>query len=244
MTEQSPAAATTPNAAAADATSGTSTQPAAAATPPAGATTPATPATPAATTVINGDGKPAEGAAAPKPGEPAKPGEAAKPGETPAGAPEKYELAAPEGMTLEPETTAQFETVARELNLTNDQANKLVPLAAALVQRSVDQQQAAHVTQVQKWLDESKADTEFGGDKFDTNVVAVRSAVARFATPQLKALMDQTGLGNHPEVVRLFYRIGNAIADDKFVAAPPAAPKKSTASVLFDHPTSHQGNQS
>lgn len=237
MTEQSPAAATTTTAAAADATSGTSTQPAAAAPPPAGATTPATPAQPAAT-VVNGDGKPAEGAPAPKPGE------AAKPGEAPAGAPEKYEFAAPEGMTLEPETTTQFETVARELNLTNEQANKLLPLAGELVKRNVAMQQEAQVKQVQKWLDESKADTEFGGDKFDTNVTAVRAAVARFATPQLKELMDQTGLGNHPEVVRLFYRIGNAIADDKFVAAPPAAPKKSAASVLFDNPTSHQGNQS
>lgn len=239
MTEQTQAAPTTTNGAAdANATSGTSNQPAAAATPPAGATTPATPAQPAATTtVVNGDSKPAEGAQAPKPGE------AAKPGEAPAGAPEKYELAAPEGMTLEPETTAQFETVARELNLTNDQANKLIPLAAELVKRNVAQQQAAQVAQVQKWLDESKADTEFGGEKFDANVATVRNAVARFATPQLKELMDQTGLGNHPEVVRLFYRIGNAIADDKFVAAPPAAPKKSAASVLFDHPTSHQGNQ-
>lgn len=147
-------------------------------------------------------------------------------------------------MTLEPETTTQFETVARELNLTNEQANKLLPLAGELVKRNVAMQQEAQVKQVQKWLDESKADTEFGGDKFDTNVTAVRAAVARFATPQLKELMDQTGLGNHPEVVRLFYRIGNAIADDKFVAAPPAAPKKSAASVLFDNPTSHQGNQS
>lgn len=237
MTEQTQAAPTTTNGAAdANATSGAPNQPAAT-TAPAGEATPATPAPPAAT-VVNGDGKPAEGAPAPKPGE------AAKPGDTPTGAPEKYEFSAPEGMTLEPETTAQFETVARELNLTNDQANRLVPLAAELVKRNVAQQQAAQVTQVQKWLDESKADTEYGGEKFETNVATVRNAVARFATPQLKELMDQTGLGNHPEVVRLFYRIGNAIADDKFVAAPPAAPKKSTASVLFDHPTSHQGNQS
>jgi len=235
MTEQTQAAPTTTNGAAdANATSGTSTPPAAAATPPAGATSPATPATPAAT-VVNGDGKPATGATAPKPGD------AAKPSDAPAGAPEKYELAAPEGMTLEPETTTQFETVARELNLTNEQANKLVPLAAELVKRNVAQQQAAQVAQVQKWLDESKADQEYGGEKFDTNVGTVRNAVARFATPQLKELMDQTGLGNHPEVVRLFYRIGNAIAEDKFVAASPAAPKKSAASVLFDHPTSHQG---
>lgn len=239
MTEQTQAAPTSTNGAAdANATSGASTQPAAAATPPAGETTPATPAQPAAATVVNGDGKPAEGAAAPKPGE------TAKPDDKPQGAPEKYELAAPEGMTLEPETTAQFETVARELNLTNEQANKLVPLAAELVKRNAAQQQEAQVAQVQKWLDETKADKEYGGEKFDTNVATVRSAVARFATPQLKELMDQTGLGNHPEVVRLFYRIGTAIADDKFVAGAPPAPKKSTESVLYDNPTSRQGNQS
>lgn len=214
MTEQTQAAATPTNAAAdANATSGTPTQPAAT-TAPSGEATPASTETPAATAINDGE-KPKEGDATTDPA---------------TQVPERYELAAPEGFTLEPETTAQFETIARDLKLTNEQANKLVPLAADLVRRNAEAQQAAHVEQVQMWLNESKADKEFGGDKFDQSIVVARNAVARFATPQFKELMDQTGLGNHPEMLRLFHRIGNAIAEDKFVNAPSAGGGKPSLS--------------
>jgi hypothetical protein len=152
-------------------------------------------------------------------------------------APEKYELTAPEGFQLEPETAAEFETLARELDLSNEDANKLIPLGAKLAQKIGEQQQAAHVAQVARWLDESKADTEFGGDKFDASVVLAKQAMDKFGTPELKTLMDLTGLGNNPEVVRLFHRIGAAIADDTFVVAPSGG---GTAKSLPDrmYPTS------
>jgi hypothetical protein len=155
------------------------------------------------------------------------------------GAPEKYELAAPEGFELEPDTTAAFEGVARELNLTNDQANKLLPLGAQLIEKVQAKQAEAHQQQVAKWAEDAKADKEFGGDKFDASLATALKARDRFATPELKTLMDQTGLGNHPEMVRLFHRIGTAISDDTFVQAPSAGgSQKSAASVLFDHPSS------
>lgn len=221
MTEQSPAGSPqgTP---AADATSGAPATPATPAEPG----TPATPATPAATTAITN----AETDAQAKPE-----------GDANADAPqvpEKYELAAPEGFTLEPETTAQFETIAREMKLTNEQANKLVPLAAQLVQKQVAKQQEAHATQVQKWLESSKTDKDFGGEKFDASIKQAKVAVEKFGTPLLKELLDGTGLGNHPEVIRLFHRIGNAIAEDSLVVAPSAGGTASAASVLFDHPSS------
>jgi hypothetical protein len=209
--------------------------PAAAATPtdPAAAPAPTPPAAPAA---------PTDPAPAPAPADPTAPpagSEPPKPPEPPTGAPEKYELAAPEGFQLEPETTAQFETVARELNLSNEQANKLIPLGAQLAQKLAAQQQEGHAKQVAQWLEDSKADKEIGGDKFDASVQVALKARDKFATPELKTLMDQTGIGNHPEIVRLFHRIGTAIADDTFVQAPSGGgSQKSAASVLFDHPSS------
>lgn len=230
MTEQVSAAATTPNAAAdASATSGTpapGTSPATAT--PAGKTDPAPSTT--TSTAVTGDQKP-EGET--------PPGEA-KPTDTPAPkAPEKYELTAPDGITLEPEVTGEFETIARSLDLTQEQAQQFAGLGVKLVQKLGEQQLAAHASQVQQWLDDSKADKEFGGEHFDASIASARKGVERFGTPQLKTLLDQTGLGNHPEVVRLFHRIGTAIAEDAFVNAPSGAGShKSAASVLFDHPSS------
>lgn len=217
MSDATAAAATTTDTAAAEATTTTAADSAATSTTTDTATTAAATATTTATT--DDAGKTADAAAA--------------------GAPEKYELTAPEGFQLEPETTAQFETVARELNLSNEQANKLIPLGAQLAQQIAAQQQDAHVKQVAQWLEASKADKDIGGDKFDASVQVALKARDKFATPELRTLMDQTGLGNHPEIVRLFHRIGTAIADDSFVQAPSGGgSQKSAASVLFDNPTS------
>ena len=222
MSEQSTAAAatTTETAAAADATTETTTQAATDATSTTADTTQTTDTTQA-------DKATADGKADDKP---------------PPKAPEAYELKAPEGFELEPETTKEFETLARELDLSNDDANKLLPLGAKLAQKIAEQQQTSHQAQVTKWAEDAKADKEYGGEKFDASLKTALKARDQFATPELKTLMDETGLGNHPEIVRLFHRIGTAIADDSFVQAPSAGGSaKSAAAILFDHPTS-RGN--
>ncbi|EEJ8798826.1 peptidase, partial [Salmonella enterica subsp. enterica] len=63
-------------------------------------------------------GKPSENPPA-APNKPTPPKE-----ETPPGAPEKYAFTAPEGQELDTSALAQFEPVARELILTQEQAQK------------------------------------------------------------------------------------------------------------------------
>lgn len=205
-------------------------------------------AKPDAQTLLSGDAKPADPVTPPatdaakpegdKPvGEDGKPKEGDKPVLK---APEKYELTVPEGFQLEPETTAEFEAIAREFDLDNDQANKLIPLGAKLAQRIQTQQAEAHQTQVAQWADAVRNDKDLGGANFEATVTTAKKALDRFGTPELKTLMDTSGFGNHPEIVRAFHRIGLAIADDKFVNAPSGGGTggKSLAARLYDHPTS------
>jgi len=69
------------------------------------------------------------------------------------------------------------------------------------------------------WLEASKADTEFGGDKIAENLAVARKALDKFGTPALRTMLDESGLGNHPEIIRAFYRAGKAISEDSFVPA-------------------------
>ena len=47
-----------------------------------------------------------------------------------------------------------------------------------------------------------------------------------FATPEFRQLLEQTGMGNHPEVIRTFYRAGKAISEDGLVSgSAPKAPR-------------------
>lgn len=64
-----------------------------------------------------------------------------KDGDKPEGAPEKYEFQAAEGVELDTEALKEFEPVARELNLTNEQAQKLVD-AYPKILAGVQQRQA------------------------------------------------------------------------------------------------------
>jgi hypothetical protein len=148
----------------------------------------------------------------------------------PQGAPEKYEFTAPEGVTLDAEAVAEFEPVAKELNLSNEQAQKLVELQTKFVQK----QQAQWDKTVETWETEIKADKEIGGEKMTVNVNHARQAITHFGTPELKAALDATKMGNHPELVRVFARIGKAMAEDTFVpGTKPSNTGKSQADVLY-----------
>ena len=60
-------------------------------------------------------------------------------------------------------------------------------------------------------------------------------AIETFGTPELRSLLDSTGMGNHPEVVRLALKIGKAISEDTIVRGrnTPSGGAKDPASVLY-----------
>ncbi len=132
----------------------------------------------------------------------------------PQGAPERYEFTAPEGSELDAAVTDAFAGVAKELNLTQDAAQKVLnQMAPVIAQRQAAQVQAVR----QAWREQATADKEFGGDKLAENLGAARKAMDAFASPGLKQTLEQTGLGNHPEVIRMFVKVGKAISEDGFV---------------------------
>lgn len=154
--------------------------------------------------------------------------------EKPKNAPEAYEFTAPEGVTLDPDAVAEFEPIARELDLTNEQAQKLVDIQAGLVRKQYE----AWDKQVATWVTEVKTDKEIGGTETKKSLVNAQAAITKFGTPELKAALDSTKMGNHPELVRVFARIGKAMAEDSFVPADlPSGEQKSAADRLYGSKT-------
>ncbi|MCH2219623.1 MAG: protease [Aquabacterium sp.] len=143
---------------------------------------------------------------------------AAKPAEEPApepdGAPETYDFKLPDGVQMDDKGLEAFGQWAKGHNLTQDKAQTLLEsLAPAIAQRQAEQVAAVR----QQWADESKADKEFGGDKLDESLAVAKKAHDAFASDGFKELLKQSGLGNHPEVIRTFLRIGKAISEDTLV---------------------------
>lgn len=147
-----------------------------------------------------------------KPTEPAKAGEAKAPV---AGAPEKYEFKPPtEGHTFDSEVLKAYSEVARELNLTQESAQKVIDKLAPVMQTR--QQNAIEAARTE-WREAAKADKEFGGDKLTESLKVAKTALDKFGTPELRKLLDESGAGDHAELIRFMVRVGKAISPDTIV---------------------------
>ncbi len=151
------------------------------------------------------------------------------------GAPDKYEFKAPEGKAYDSNLLAALEAGARDANMPQDAAQKLLDQMSP----KLEERQAEQVVAIRKeWFEASKSDKEFGGDKLEANLGIAKKALDTFGSPELNKLLVSTGLGNHPEMIRLMFKAGKALSEDSFVAgsAPSVSPSKATA-VLYDKTT-------
>lgn len=149
--------------------------------------------------------------------------------ETKAEAPESYELKMPEGMELDSVTAEEFTAIAKELKLDQATAQKFADLGAKMAQRQVEN----HARLVESWTESVKTDKEIGGDKLAENLGVARKAIDAFGSDSFKALLNQSGMGNHPEVVKFAYKVGKAISEDRFVTGGAKTAETDTAKKLF-----------
>jgi hypothetical protein len=134
--------------------------------------------------------------------------------DAPKGAPEKYEFKAPEGRNFDNEVITSFSDIAKELNLSQESAQKILDKVGA----KAAERQAQNLEAIrQEWAQTSQADKEFGGDNIQSNLAVAKKALDTFGTPELRSLLNESGLGNHPELIRFFYRAGKAISEDQYV---------------------------
>jgi len=134
--------------------------------------------------------------------------------------PVEDEFQAPEGKEFDAEIIGNFSEVAKELNLTQDAAQKLVEtMGPKIAERQLAQVEAIR----NEWAQQSQVDKEFGGDKLNENMAVAKKALDSFGTPELRTLLQQSGLGNNPEVIRFMYRAGKAISEDTFVSSSAGA---------------------
>lgn len=145
----------------------------------------------------------------PKAGDPAKV-------EKPA-VPEKYELKLPDGSLLKPERLEKIAAFAKERGLSNEQAQAIVERENEAVSEYASLKDQTVEAEVNKWVELSKNDKEFGGPAFKENVELAKRVVNQFGSEEFKKALNETGLGNHPELIRFAHRIGKMMKEDQFV---------------------------
>jgi hypothetical protein len=188
---------------------------------PAAPTDPVTPAAPVDEPIIGGDPSPTDPAA---------------PAEPETKAPEAYaDFTLPEGMTVDKTALEVYSPVFKELGLSQDQAQKIVTAYAEQVQAGEKAQVDGFVKQLGEWKTATKADKEVGGENFETSVRNANRALSTFGSPTLSEVLKETGLGNHPEFVRVFAKIGALLKEDNpgGPGISPVTEKKDRAEILY-----------
>jgi vancomycin resistance protein YoaR len=149
--------------------------------------------------------------------------------------PEKYEFTQPEGVSMDAEALGEFEGLAKELKLSQEEAQKVTDIGAKLAQKWEAKQADVIQQAAAEWAASATADKEYGGEKLTESLATAKKALDAFGTPELRTLLNDSRLGNHPEVIRFMVRAGKAISEDRMVTggAGPATATQSTARALY-----------
>lgn len=128
----------------------------------------------------------------------------------------KYEFEVPEGMELDEKMAEAMSPLFKELGLTQKQANQLVATYGEQVKDQAEAAAQQFVDRVTEWTDAAKADKEIGNDNWDASVAAGNAALQKFGTPELTHALGETGMSNHPEMIRFMTRVAKAVGEDTF----------------------------
>lgn len=124
-------------------------------------------------------------------------------------APEKYNLSNPDEKVVSPRLVKAVEEFARANGWSNEDA-----------QAELVAQYEGIKAQANEFLQAAKADQEVGGQNLPIAQANVARTLDRFLPQgtsergEFDALLEQTGYGNHPAVLRLLHRIGKALGED------------------------------
>ena len=135
-------------------------------------------------------------------------------------APTEYaDFTVPEGVKLQGEIVDSFKDIAKNFDLPQDKAQQIIDLGIKMTEKFGADQQAAILATQKSWAAESKADKEFGGEKLKENIAIAESGINAFASPELRTILKDSGLANHKEVIRHFFRLGKQVQSDKTLIA-------------------------
>lgn len=219
---------------------------------------PAVESTPKAETVIGEAMKPVEPVKAPEGEKTPESAEAPKAegeqkategqSDEPAPLPSYEPFTLPENVKLDDKRVGDFTNILGEFERTTkaDHAEvqqfgqKAVDFHVAEVTKAVEGVEKTYQTLWEKqktdWKDQLMKDPEIGGNRFQTTVDSALKFIRTHGGNEeqqasFRTLMDSSGLGNHPAMVRLLANAGMAMSEGKPLAAKSPAPSVAKSKV-------------
>jgi hypothetical protein len=135
--------------------------------------------------------------------------------------PEDYEFEDKELDEIQKKNLTAFKAKAREMGLTKDQFKNLtayeMELSRDLKKRIAEAQKKAEDTEkekVRKGVEELKGEW---GNKFESNLNLAKKTMNNIFPASFSNFLEESGLGNHPEMVRAMVRLSESVSEDVLV---------------------------
>lgn len=155
------------------------------------------------------------------------------------------DLKIPEGFQYDKESGDAFLGIVNDPGLSRQElVQKLVDMHAAQMGKMLEGLQAADAEAMKKfeadvakekeeWLGKCRTDPEYGGAAWEANDAVIDRGCKQLATPEAVALLQRYNLNTHPEIVRMFYRAGKLVGEDKSGGGAPGGGKIDPAEAIF-----------
>lgn len=148
--------------------------------------------------------------------------------------PEKYDLKAPDGSYLNPKQLEAVAEYSKGKKLTAEQAQELVNREHGAIKSFVEAQQAELKSKSEQWGKDARADKEIGGERFGEVTEGAKRVLAKIGNPTITKFLEDTGYGNHPDVIRMFAKLIPLFKEDTLVLpGSQATGTKSTAELFY-----------
>ena len=155
------------------------------------------------------------------------------------------DITIPEGMEYDAEIGNSFIAVGNEYKIPKEAMQKMFDIYHGQNAKFLASLSVAEKERAKKFMEDIKqekadweklcvSDTEYGGQKWEASQAVINRGCEHLATPEAVKLMQAYNLNYHPEIVRMFYRAGLLVSEDKSnVSGNGAGNKTDPAMAIF-----------
>lgn len=129
-------------------------------------------------------------------------------------APEHYVLKNANGEDVEPQELEMMSRMFKDVNLSQEQAQKLYSAYEKEQGSFIEQSQKAFNQMRDDWFNQTISDPQLGGQNIGQTKLCIKRVMQQCGNKELSEFLNKTGLGFNPAMVRFMTKIGELLGND------------------------------
>lgn len=129
-------------------------------------------------------------------------------------APEHYVLKNANGEDVEPQELEMMSRMFKDVNLSQEQAQKLYSAYEKEQGSFIEQSQKEFNKMRDDWFNQTISDPQIGGQNIGQTKLCIKRVMQQCGNKELSEFLNKTGLGFNPAMVRFMTKVGELLGND------------------------------